>query len=194
MRFILLVLLFATVATMSAQASQTERAELTFSGDTYSYTFIALIKGNAEAVRLIVTDYDHLQRLNDDVVESRVLERYGPGELKRVLRLKQCILLICFDINFVEHVSETGNRIITTIVPAESTFSEGSAAWLIEAVDDTHTRITVNAIQTPEFWIPPVLGPLVLKRVFLREVAETCRNIERIVQAQPAHHEPVPHE
>lgn len=182
MRYALPALLLAVC---TAQASQTEKAEITFSGGTYSYTFIAVVQGGAEAVHAVVADYEHLQRLNDDIVESRVLERYGPGELKRVLRLEKCILMICFDIAFVERVSEAPNRIITTIVPDEGTFSEGTAAWLIEPVDASHTRITVNAIQTPEFWIPPILGPMVLKRVFLKEVAETCANIERIVLGLP---------
>lgn len=176
---LLLVLLVAT----GVHASQTERAELSFSGSTYNYTFVAVVNGDAEMIRAVVTDYDQMQRLNDDVVESRVIERYSASELKRLLRVKQCILFFCFDITFVEHVTETAERIITTIVPQESTFSEGEASWLIEPIAGNRTRITVNAIQTPEFWIPPVLGPLILKREFLSEVAETCANIERIVQA-----------
>jgi hypothetical protein len=177
--YLFLVLLMAT----GAHASQTERAELSFSGRTYNYTFVAVVNGDADAIRSVITDYDRMQQLNDDVVESRVIERYNATELKRLLRLRQCILFFCFDITFVEHVTETAERIITTIVPQESTFSEGEASWLIEPIEGNRTRITVNAIQTPEFWIPPVLGPLILKHEFLKEVAETCAKIERIVQA-----------
>lgn len=170
----------------AALAAVTEKADLSFSGATYSYTFVAVVEGSAADVHAIATDYEHTAQLNDDVVESRVLAREGEHELTRLLRLEQCILLVCFDLIFVETVTETADRIITTIVPGASTFTEGSAAWHIEAVDATHTRITVSAIQTPNFWIPPVLGPLVLKRVFLKEVAETCASIERLARERAA--------
>ena len=131
----------------------------------------------------VVTDFEHMKRVNDDIVESRVLTRYENGELKRLLKLRHCILLFCFDMDFVERVRESPGHITTTIVPEESTFVDGTANWQIEALDDGHTRISVSARQTPRFWIPPVLGPIVLKRVFMSEVAETCANIERIVNA-----------
>lgn len=165
------------------EAAVTERAEISFEGHTYQYTFIARLKGDAEAVRAIVTDYDHMKRINDDIVESRVLHRYDNGDLKRLLRLRHCILLLCFDMDFVERVHESGGHITTTMVPEESTFSDGTANWQIEGLADGYTRVSVSARQTPRFWIPPVLGPIVLKRVFMKEVAETCANIERIVNA-----------
>lgn len=165
------------------EAAVTERAEISFEGRTYQYTFIARLKGDVDAVRAIVTDFDNMKRINDDIVESRVLHRYDDGDLKRLLKLRHCILLFCFDMDFVERVHASAGHITTTMVPEESTFSDGTANWQIEALADGYTRVSVSARQTPRFWIPPVLGPIVLKRVFMKEVAETCANIERIVNA-----------
>ena len=93
-------------------------------------------------------------------------------------------IFVRFDLDFVERVHESADDIVTTIIPAESTFTDGVARWHIETVDPNHTRVSVSAEQTPRFWIPPVIGPMMLKRVFLAEVAETCANIERIAQAE----------
>ncbi len=164
-------------------AAETERAEISFEGRTYQYIFIARMRGDINAVHAVVTDYDHMQRINDDIVESRVLARYDNGELKRLLRLRHCILVFCFDMDFVERVRESPGHIITIVVPEESTFLDGTANWQLQALDGGYTRISVSARQTPRFWIPPVLGPMILKRVFMQEVAETCANIERIVNA-----------
>ncbi len=164
-------------------AAETERAEISFEGRTYQYIFIARMRGDINAVHAVVTDYNHMQRINDDIVESRVLARYDNGELKRLLRLRHCILVFCFDMDFVERVRESPGHIITIVVPEESTFLDGTANWQLEALDGGYTRISVSARQTPRFWIPPVLGPMILKRVFMQEVAETCANIERIVNA-----------
>ncbi len=165
------------------EAADTERAEISFQGRTYQYTFIARVKGSAQEVHAVVTDFDNMKRINDDIVESRVLHRYDNGELKRLLKLRHCILVFCFDMDFVERVREAPGHVTTTMVPEESTFLDGTASWQIEALDAAHTRISVSARQTPRFWIPPVLGPLILKKVFMSEVAETCANIERIVNA-----------
>jgi len=182
-RAALLLTLLLCPLCRTVSAADTERAEISFEGRTYQYTFVARMKGDARAVHAVVTDFEHMKRINDDIVESRVLHRYENGELKRLLKLRHCILLFCFDMDFVERVSESPGRITTTMVPEESTFSDGTANWQIEALEDGHTRISVSARQTPRFWIPPVLGPIVLKRVFMSEVAETCANIERIVNA-----------
>lgn len=167
----------------SLAAAETERAEISFTGGTYHYVFIARVKGELNAVHAVVTDFDHMQRINDDIVASRVLTRYDNGELKRQLKLRHCILVFCFDMDFVERVRESPGHVTTTMVPEESTFLDGTAVWQLEALDGGYTRISVRARQTPRFWIPPLLGPMILKRVFMQEVAETCINIERIVNA-----------
>ena len=171
-------------ASAGVGAARTERAEISFEGRTYQYTFVALLDGPSAPIHAVVTDYANMRQINDDILESRVLARYDNGELKRLLKLRHCILVFCFDMDFVERVHEAPGHIITTIVADESTFEDGVAAWQIEVVDATHTRVSVSARQTPRFWIPPVIGPLILKRVFLQEVAETCRNIERIAQGR----------
>ena len=70
------------------EAAVTERAEISFEGHSYQYTFIARLKGDVEDVRAIVTDFDNMKRINDDIVESRVLHRYENGDLKRLLKLR----------------------------------------------------------------------------------------------------------
>ena len=174
-----LILLSAT-----ATAVETERAEIEFDHGTYSYTFIFVIDGATDAVRAIVTDYDRLHRINAHIVESRVIERYSAHSLKRVLRLRRCILFFCFDLNFVETVEESPEKIVTTIVPEESTFEDGVAEWRIESVEGVRTRMSVSARQTPTFWIPPVIGPFILKPVLLKEMRASCANIERIIQTE----------
>jgi hypothetical protein len=169
-----------------APACETEKAEISFRGNTYSYTFSTVVIGTDTAVRALVTDYDHLDRINDNITESRVIERYSPDSLKRLLRLKRCILMFCFKLRFVEHVTETAAAIKTTIIPAESTFHDGTAEWLIEPLEAGRTRMILRATQTPKLWIPPLIGPLVLKRVFVQEVHDTCTNIERLLALAPA--------
>ena len=169
------------MASAAAGATSIEHSEIRFEGSRFRYSFVTVIDGAPDAVRQVVTDYDNLDRINRNVILSRVLERYDDGTLKRALFLERCVLGICFDIRFVERVVEEGYRIRTEIIPAESNFERGEAEWLIEALPDGRTRMTLRADQTPEFWIPPVIGPFVLTRVFRYEVTHTCEAIEQLV-------------
>lgn len=166
-----------------AGAGDIEHAEIGFEGATYRYVFITLLDGPADAVRAVVTDFERLGRINENITASKVLERYDDGSFKRLLRLEPCVIGICFELDFVERVVIDGPAISTTIVPGEGNFLEGSAQWRIDAVGPRRTRLQVRATQTPDFWIPPVIGPWVLKRVFLREVTETSERIERLAAA-----------
>ncbi|MGD9603149.1 MAG: SRPBCC family protein [Gammaproteobacteria bacterium] len=169
----------------AARGADLERTEIWFSNGAYRYFFAATLDADADAVRRVVSDFDHMARLNDGIVESRLLERYDARTLKRRLRLEHCLLFFCFDIAFVERVEILPNGDIeTTILPDESTFRRGTAVWRIAALEPGRTRVSLEADQAPKFWIPPLIGPLVIKRSFIKEVTETVARIERFANEQ----------
>ncbi len=178
------LILTAIAIARAAPAVEVERAEIRFVGRAYHYHFSALLAADAADVRAVVTDYDRLARINDNVVTSRLIERYGPTSLKRQLLIKQCLLVFCFDLNFVERVDFLPNGDITTdILPRESNFRSGTSVWRIVPVAPASTRVTLEASQEPDFWIPPIIGPLIMKRTFLAEVRETTAKIEQLAGA-----------
>lgn len=180
----LLTFLLVSAAATHAQAHEPLTATIAFADGTYHYTFGTVVDAPLSAVRAIVTDYEHQQRLNDSITESRVLARFADGSLKRLLRLEQCVVGICFTLNYVEMVVEEDKLVTTTIVPGEGNFRDGVVRWQFDAQPDGRTRVTVDARQTPDFWIPPVIGPWVLERVYRREVRETCDNITRLLATE----------
>jgi hypothetical protein len=180
------VLLLGIGLTFSLRASDVEQAEIKFVGSAYWHKFTIAVEGSLEAVREIVTDYDHLDRINGDIIKSEIIERFNETKLKRRLWLNHCVLVFCFDLYFVEHVEILNDGSIrTTVLPNESNFRRGVATWRLDSITDTSTRISVEAEQEPDFWIPPVIGPLLFKRTFMKEVRKTADNIER--EARRAH-------
>ncbi len=174
---------FAALSSL-AMAANLERAEIRFSNGAYRYFFAATLNANADAVRAVVGDFERLARLNDDIITSHVLARYDEHRLKRRLLLKHCLLVFCFDLDFVEQVEILPNGDIEThIIPAESTFIRGESVWRISALDATHTRVTLEADQEPRFWIPPLIGPLIIKSSFIAEVTETINKLEQAAGA-----------
>ena len=177
-----------TLLLIPAFAGVTEQAAFRYENGFLDYQFSASLEGSNKTVYDVITDYDHLERLNNHIYESRILTRYGPYSLKRLIEMKYCVLRFCFNLTFVETVEETADTVTATIVPEESTFKKGFVEWRIVPVSESHTRLEVRAKQAPDFWIPPLIGPAILKRLFLQEVRDTVTNLERVVKATaPAH-------
>ena len=68
------------------------------------------------------------------------------------------------------------------IVAGEGNFSAGRAIWETVSEGTYKTLIRVNATLSPDFWIPPVVGPLVLEKVFLKQIKKTIETIETLAK------------
>ncbi|HMM76235.1 MAG TPA: hypothetical protein PJ986_11040 [Gammaproteobacteria bacterium] len=170
----------------AAFAANIEYADFRYADHRYRYRYVAHVLAPVAAVRRVMTDYERLSRVNGDIVVSRVLARFGERQLKRQILLKHCVLLFCFDLDLVEHLeTRDDGTIVATIAPDEGNIHQGHTEMKIEGLPDGSTRITATAEQEPAFFIPPLLGPLLMKRSFLRETAETARRIEALAREEP---------
>ena len=172
-----LCLLTISRTTITAEISE---SSINFDGKYFSYTFESYLEAPRDNVIAILHRFDQWHKLNDKITTSDVLSRTSKNNLKRLLTLTQCVLTFCFDLKFVETVSLSETMIEMLIQPAESNFSEGKSVWRIDAFGPDSTRIRVKASMAPDFWIPPLIGPLILEKVFLNQITSTCSRIEKL--------------
>ena len=145
----------------------------------YILEFNAFIKADFITVRRIATDYDQLHRLSDAIIASRVLPGNEPGTVRRELVTETCRLLFCFEATLVEDVETTGQVLITTlIVPEQSDFSYGRSYWHLSP-ESGGTVLDFKSIMEPAFWIPPFIGPWLIRKQMRDEVQEIIINIEK---------------
>lgn len=118
----------------------------------------------AEVYRL-VTDHNHLNLLNDDVMESVLLTPPDAPVKKRRVVLHICILFFCRDMILVESLQENGkDKLIATVVPEESDFRSGMTVWQVAPVGKTQSRLQFHSTFQPVFRVPPVIGPWLIKK------------------------------
>lgn len=177
---VLLVGCLQPAATAAPRAVET--VDFHFAHNTFRYRYATLLTAPYDGVAAVLTDFERLHRLNDGIQASAVLEHYADGSVKRRLDVRQCVLMFCFDVVLVERVSVAPGRIEADIVPDEGSFEHGHMVWHYAARDPRHTRITFSAEQKLAFWIPPVIGPYILKRTFLAEVRATCARLEALAR------------
>ena len=120
------------------------------------------ISGNVAAkeeyVRQVLTDYMHVYRLSDSVIESKVLESSSDGKARVQSLVLVCTAVFCREVMRVDEISmlKSGD-LQAVIMPEQSDFRSGTAIWKIVPME-YGTRLTYVANIEPDFFIPPFLG------------------------------------
>jgi hypothetical protein len=92
---------------------------------------------------------------------------------------------LCKAIVYVEDFSEGGAKALTAvIVPTLSDMKSGRAHWRFERHGET-TRISFTACMALDFWIPPLIGPVILKHWLRAQLAKSAENLERLAGSKP---------
>ena len=104
----------------------------------------------------------------------------APGEYRVQTVTQTCLWFYCKRLKRVQDVVEAHDGSITAVVvPQLSDFSSGSVRLnLWQEVDGT--RILIRSEATPDVWIPPLLGPWLIKRQLHADALETMHNLERL--------------
>lgn len=172
--------LLAVALTTRANAIEVLHTEVAHAHGRYQIDFDVRIDSPTAVVRALMTDYDRLARLSDLVVESRVSDAAPNGARRIDILLRGCILFVCKTVRKVEDVTvESNGDIVTRAVPGAGDFTFSEERWAIATQEDV-TRVRYTGVMEPAFFVPPLIGPPILKRHIKKRLIETVRNIEQL--------------
>jgi hypothetical protein len=163
-----------------AAAGEIRYAAVAYDKGVYTLEIVADINADGQAVHAIVTDYEQLETLTDILLEASLLSATEANPTKRLdLLARACFFIFCFRIKAVSAVEEDGVvGVSTTIIPGQSDFRSGRISWKIVPGTAGHCSMHVTGNFEPDFWIPPIIGPLLIKQKIIREAGAVLRNIE----------------
>lgn len=131
-----------------------------------------------ERVYALLTDYDELERLTGAIRSSHLAGHDADGRAIVDTVTRSCYLLFCKTLEHRQLVAASPSGSITAITVAEhSDFREGEARWTLEAVDGA-THMTYEMNIRPDFFVPPMIGPVFVRRALLREARALIAGIE----------------
>lgn len=163
--------------------------EVAFDGTRLDFRLDAVVQAPLADVVAVVHDYDRLDRVLPLVVQSRFL---GPAEegVDRVFTLMRgCVLFICREAPHTIDVRRVpGGWSSGITVPALSRVRRGQFSWIIEE-DGTgagHSRIQIYGYLEPDFRVPPLLGPPLVRMWVHSELRDSVGRIERAANARAA--------
>jgi len=147
-------------------------------GAVYRLSITARLEAPLAVVYQSITDFSNLAAINPSIEESQVLESQGSGRQRVRSVVRVCILVFCKRVVQVQDVTLVNYRtVVATMVPGAGDFRAGLARWELTAVG-TATDLHFTETFEPGFWVPPIIGPWLIEKKLVREVARTTLYIE----------------
>jgi hypothetical protein len=174
------VLLFVFVAFCQGAAlgADVRTAEITHDNGRYAVRFDVHIAARSEPLKSYLTDYARYAERFPAIRESTILQRRSPTDLRLRLQIHGCVLFFCRTVTTVKDVKELPNNVITAAFdPTLSSFREGSERWQITP-DADGTRLQYEARLVPAFYVPPLIGPWIMKRQLRSLLIDNARKLE----------------
>jgi hypothetical protein len=177
------VLLVVCLLYTSTQAIDIHHCSAVVENDRYIVKLDVVIQAPIDRVYSILTDYSNFHQLNESFIESDLLKRIDSTHIKTRLMTESCVLLFCFHAVFVYVIEESGGaEMIARIDPTMSDLSYGESRMRLSSIGKAQTRVQFDAVNQPSFWIPPLIGPWLLKSRMMEEVKETFEKVEEFAQ------------
>ncbi len=156
------------------------RTEATHDDDRYKLTFEVVLNAGRDKVWNIMTDYNRLPRVSKVIVESRILKKEDENRHRVGVTLHACVLIFCKTMNkVVDILARPRDDIVVTGVPALSDFRYSVEHWQVSA-EGANTRLHYSAEMVPDFFVPPLIGPLMVKYFLKREITATAIQVEAL--------------
>jgi len=182
-------------AAPTAQGLNVLDARVARTAGGYQVDFSVHLAGEAVTLERLLTDYARFSELSPTIVSSRILRVRGHGEATRrsarvELTLRPCVLIVfCRTVVKVSDVfpDESGRRVNFIAVPALSDFHaarETVAFQDVPAGEVPRVRLTYSAFLKPKFFVPPFVGPWLVRHHIIKDLQTTSERVEAVLQEQ----------
>ena len=172
--------LFSFIYLISATGEVLETSVTKEDGE-YVVLIVAVIDAPEDYVYRVVTDYQHVYRINPTITRVDVQSTDRDGVVRVQHQSEHIIGPFCFHIDWGGDIVETQHEnfkfLEITTIPDISSFDSGAALWTISPHGD-RTWVRHESRLKPKFFIPPVIGDYFMKKHMRDEILATFNRIE----------------
>lgn len=148
-------------------------------GHRYKLESITHFDAPRSDVYQALTDFDHLEDISKTIIESHYLEPEADGTPLIYTRVRACVLFYCKTVERVERLTfERPRYISTTAIAERSEVNYSLSEWVLTEDEDGGTQVAYSLEFEPGFWVPPLLGPIMIKRMLIQDGAAAVAKIE----------------
>lgn len=160
------------------QAAELEDIAVTNEGKRFFVQSSATFDVEIDYVYDTLIDFDNYEEFSSVYHEAHWLERNDDDSGEIYTYTRGCLMFVCRGFGRTESVIATRPTYIETRVdPERSKVRYGTSIWNIEAIGNK-TRIDFALEFEPDFWLPPVIGPFVVKKYLRKGGVDALERIE----------------
>lgn len=177
------LLLLATAIVSTTQAAEMLSIEVDYEEGVYTMTSEVWFDATVDQVYEVFRYWDYSTKFSSAIVESSDVEPDAQGRPQFYVRNKGCVLFFCTSFERRGYVEAEHNKVILAFVdPETSDFHLSNESWRFSK-KDAGTVVIYDLEMKPKFWIPPGIGPYLIKRKLRNNGSSAIDRIELIAQA-----------
>lgn len=135
-----------------------------------------------EKVFEVFRDWDLSTQFSSAIAEARDVEADEFGRPQYFVRNQGCLLFFCKSFvrqGYVEF--ELNEELRAFADPTISDFRLSEESWRF-STENGGTVVSYRLLMEPDFWVPPLVGPYVIKRKFRNQGSDAIDRIEAIAR------------
>ena len=172
---------------MRAHAAQVLDVQVMHVGSSFLIGMRITIDAPPRAVFRALQDYSAMMRYNPDLRSVRIKSSGVPGRVRLFTAIHTCVLIFCKTMHqeqLMTAVAGADGGVLEAAFLPDGDFKAGSGRWNVEACPAAASETCLDArIElVPAFWVPPVIGPWVIRRKMLEEARRTSAGLESLAR------------
>lgn len=170
---------------VSDAALAAEMRSLTVEYEDGHYTMVSTVWFDAglPSTYRVFSRWDYSERFSSAIVEARDLEADESGRPGFYVRNRGCVLFFCVSLTRRGYVERERNSVLRAFAdPERSDFEVSNETWEFHE-EGGGTVVVYTLYMKPAFWVPPAIGPFMIKRKLRREGGRALDRIEAVAQS-----------
>jgi hypothetical protein len=134
-------------------------------------------------------DYAAMPRYNPDLRAVHIEPTSAPNRVRLFTTIHTCVLFFCKTMQQEQLMTATahatGGLLEAELIPHGSAFS-GQGHWLVQpcGAQRPSACLDIQLELVPQFWVPPVIGPWLIRRTMYEEAQRSTHGLEQVAQGR----------
>ena len=183
------LLTLASLASMQADAAQVLGVQVSQQETRFRIDMQVAIDAAPPQVFRALQDFAAMPRYNSDLRAVRIEPTTVPNRVRLYTTIHTCVLLFCKTMHQEQVMTATANAsgglLQAELVPQGSAFS-GEGHWIVKPcrVGRASSCMDIQLVLVPQFWVPPVIGPWLIRRTLYDEARRSTQGLEQVAQGR----------
>ena len=182
-------LLLSLLLPVPVGAMEVRELEVSNEGRHYTVNAQVYLDAPSASILAVIADFDHLDLINETVVSSHYQGEAPEGGYLVSTEIKFCVVFICQDAQQLHRVYyPTPDHVVSEPIAEQSDLPDLVQHWWVRSEGEGSAMIYTMSVSAEGF-IPPLIGPALVRRALRRISRDSAFEIERLAQAHAAESE-----